>query len=93
MNPCDYFLWGSIKEAVYFDRVETVEELQDRIEAAFAAVPREQVKRATQAMARRARACIQNNGMHFQQVVNKLFRRINIMNSSLSIIPYSLHII
>ena len=45
LNPCDFFLWEAIKEKVYFDHIETVEDLEDQIEAAFASV--EHVLRAT----------------------------------------------
>ena len=70
LNPCDFFLWGAIKEKVYFDHIETAEDLEDQIEAAFASVEQEHVLRATQAVARRARACIEADGGQFQHLTH-----------------------
>jgi len=33
MNPCDYFLWGYLKDRVYRINPHTVQELQAEIEA------------------------------------------------------------
>jgi len=33
MNPCDYFLWGYLKDCVYHTSPHTVQELQAEIEA------------------------------------------------------------
>ena len=65
LNSCDFFLWGAIKEKVYFDHIETVEDLEDQIEAAFASVEQEHVLRATHAVSRRARACIEADDGQF----------------------------
>lgn len=69
-NPIDNFLWGSVKEAVYFDKIETVEELQENIEVTFALVDPEHVRRATQAIERRARACVEVGGGHFEHLMH-----------------------
>jgi hypothetical protein len=62
INPCDFFLWGHLKQIVYETPVNTVEELtaesirrnSDMLEAS---------------MARRAQACIDNGGRHFEHLI------------------------
>jgi hypothetical protein len=34
MNPCDYFLWGRLKNFMYHNNPHNVQELQAKIEAA-----------------------------------------------------------
>ena len=69
LNPLDYYLWGRMKALVYETEVNTQEELLRRIELAAAELRenRFQILRATSAISRRARICIEKNVNLFQQ--------------------------
>jgi hypothetical protein len=70
-TPLDFFLWGEIKRLVYENRpvINSVEELQERITAAFQTVISDVVKEAVYSMARRARLCLSEKGGHFEQLL------------------------
>jgi hypothetical protein len=38
LTPCDYFLWGYVKQQVYLTRPLTADDLRDRIREAFASI-------------------------------------------------------
>jgi len=60
-NPCDFFLWGVQKERIYFNRIETQDELEEQIEIAFATVQRQHIRNATGSVAYRANKCLEAN--------------------------------
>uniref|UniRef100_A0A2H1WKC1 SFRICE_041649 n=1 Tax=Spodoptera frugiperda TaxID=7108 RepID=A0A2H1WKC1_SPOFR len=67
LTPCDYHLWGWLKQKVYFVEVNTREELRERIRIAADEL------RSDPALLRRATrqiACLQNRGEHFEQLIN-----------------------
>ncbi|XP_036149412.1 uncharacterized protein LOC118647836 [Monomorium pharaonis] len=57
-NPCDFFLWGCVKENVYFERIETRNDLEEAIEVAFASIDPDMIRRATESVSRRAQKCL-----------------------------------
>lgn len=69
LNPLDFFLWGHCKSLVYAQPVNTVEELQQRIIAAFETIRNMNgvLERVNDSMYRRINACIAANGGHFEQ--------------------------
>lgn len=69
MNPLDFFFWGYCKSLVYARPVDTVEELRERIEAAFETIANadRMLDRVNESIYRRANACIFANGGHFEQ--------------------------
>lgn len=67
LNPLDYFLWGFLKNKVYYNVVEDVNELRRRIVEAFTQITPNMIAKATKQMSKRTRLCIQKNGGHFQQ--------------------------
>ena len=66
LTPCDFFLWGYVKSKVYTSPPGTLDELRNRITAAFQEVPRDMVARAVGSMRRRAAICVGNNGFHVE---------------------------
>jgi hypothetical protein len=64
LNPCDFFLWGHLKQIVYETPVNTVEELTVRVNIAA-----ESIRRNSDMLARRAQACIDNGGRHFKHLI------------------------
>lgn len=71
LTPLDFYLWGWMKQKVYFDPVHTRDELVERIHAAAAEIKADpgQIRRSTQQVAIRATACLQNSGGHFEQLL------------------------
>lgn len=71
LTPLDFYVWGRAKELVYFTVVETREELINRINAAFEVMRGEMLLRTTTVeIRRRCRACIENGGRQFEQLLN-----------------------
>lgn len=48
------FLWAAQKERIYFNRIETQDELEEQIEIAFATIQRQHIRNATGNIAYRA---------------------------------------
>lgn len=70
LNPMDFFVWGFMKSEVYATVVNSEEDLLNRIMVAANTV-REKLsfKVTVQAMRKRARACIRENGGHFENII------------------------
>lgn len=71
LTPCDYFLWGCMKQIVYSEAINTQEQLTHRIEMAA-----QQIRdmpnvfsKVRDSMLRRAQACIDNGGLHFEHFI------------------------
>ena len=62
LTPCDFFLWGYLKDQVYKKRPATIEELRDRITAACAEIPIEYCANACRNVAERLKRCQEEGG-------------------------------
>jgi hypothetical protein len=66
LTPCDYYLWGVVKELVYKERIyNSLPDLQDAIIQAFEVIRMEKmddVNRALQAVRGRMQKCVSLNG-------------------------------
>lgn len=71
LNPCDFWLWGHLKNIVYAEPIPDVETLEQRIHAAFDTVRRQPgcCERVRQNLLRRAHACVEAHGNHFQHIL------------------------
>ncbi|EZA61385.1 hypothetical protein X777_12292 [Ooceraea biroi] len=69
LTPLDFFLWSTIKQYVYHERIDSREELQNKIIEAFAIVTPEMVHNTQRSLLRRARLCIECNGGHFEHLL------------------------
>jgi hypothetical protein len=65
LNPCDFFVWGHMKQLVYVTPVNSIEELQLRVQNAA----QEILDLVRLSWVRRAEACIANGGRHFEQLL------------------------
>lgn len=70
LTPCDFFLWGTVKDMVYKDgRVGTVSELQDKIIAAFNLIRGQRMQHVNNAVLGvrgRMQLCIAQQGSQLQ---------------------------
>ncbi|KAJ4442965.1 hypothetical protein ANN_04601 [Periplaneta americana] len=61
LSPCDFYLWGKLKSQVYSNNPHTLEELQQNIENAIAAIPQAELLRVSHNFMKRAQRCIDVN--------------------------------
>ena len=66
MNPCDFFLWGYLKELVYMPLPAPLQDLRWRIEREFNNLPEAMVARAIFEMKKRALKLCKTGGKAFE---------------------------
>lgn len=71
LNPLDFFLWGHLKSLVYKTPINTEAELRQRIRDSCDQIRHTPgiFQRVRESMIRRANACIEVEGRHFQQLL------------------------
>ena len=62
LTPCDFFLWGYLKNIVYKDRPATIEQLREPITQACAEILIEIIENACKRVSERFKRCIEENG-------------------------------
>uniref|UniRef100_A0AC34GEQ1 Uncharacterized protein n=1 Tax=Panagrolaimus sp. ES5 TaxID=591445 RepID=A0AC34GEQ1_9BILA len=62
LTPMDYFVWGFVKSKVYGAPLANLNELEQRVRAAFDEIPLEMIQRVVNDYERRLRRCIEVNG-------------------------------
>ncbi|CAG4953734.1 unnamed protein product [Colias eurytheme] len=68
LTPCDFYIWGHMKQLVYNTPVTSPEELRERILTAAQNIKNTVSTRVTiTEVRRRLRACIRNRGRQFEQ--------------------------
>ncbi len=68
LTPCDFFLWGYLKNKVFSTPPQDVDVLRQRIRDAFDELRQQPdfVRRAVRGMLRRAELCVERNGGHVE---------------------------
>lgn len=68
LTPCDFFLWGHIKAKVFQTPPQNIQQLRQRITAAFDDLRQDQntLQNSMQEMRDRAQTCIDRNGRHVE---------------------------
>ncbi|CAM1305628.1 Uncharacterised protein r2_g1547 [Pycnogonum litorale] len=66
LTPCDFFLWGWLKEQVYSTKPTTLEELERRIREVISAIPQEFLGRSVDAIPKRLERLEANAGAHIE---------------------------
>ena len=62
LTPCDFFLWGYLKDIVFKKPVSTIFELQYRIEQACSQVTSAMCRKACRSIEECLRNCLENEG-------------------------------
>lgn len=62
LTPCDFYLWGRLKNIVYRERPATLDQLRDSIRTACAEIPQTELAKVCQSVASRFQACIDLGG-------------------------------
>ena len=66
MNPCDFFLWGFLKEKVYQPLPKNMTALKRKIKTELDKIPEFMVKKAILAMRKRANLMVEVGGAQFE---------------------------
>jgi hypothetical protein len=69
VTPPDYFLWGYLKQVVYSNLPQTIEDLKENIEVAISNISQKTLKKVVQNMVTRVNTCYAESGCHFQHLV------------------------
>lgn len=69
MTPLDFFLWGAVKDKVYKERPNNVEELKNRITLVIRRIRPDSLEKVHREMVRRCQMCVQVNGGHFEHLI------------------------
>ena len=67
LNPCDFFLWGYLKDKVYAAKPATIEELKAAITREINAIDRETLKNVIAGFESRIHAVVETEGAHIEQ--------------------------
>ncbi|XP_025016781.1 uncharacterized protein LOC112538930 [Tetranychus urticae] len=68
LNPCDFFLWGFLKDGVYKDSPKTITDLEKAIKNRLSEVTETMLENVYDSFARRLEACANTNGDHFEHI-------------------------
>lgn len=69
LTPMDFFLWGHLKNRVYVDRPENLQDLMERIRNEANAVTPEMIQHAVNAVYHRVGRCQMANGEQFEHLL------------------------
>ena len=70
INPCDFFLWGYLKEKVYQRRPRTLEDIRKAIIAEIDEITQEMISNVISGFKSRLEELVDSNGAHFEQYVH-----------------------
>lgn len=70
LTPLDFFLWGHLKSVVYKTKPQNLEDLKARISAACREIQVEVFRNVREEYENRLYYCLQNNGQHFENLLN-----------------------
>jgi hypothetical protein len=65
LTRSDYFLWGYLKQVVYSNRPQTIEDLIQNIEVVMSNISQETLKKVVRNMVTRVNTCYAENGVIF----------------------------
>ena len=67
LAPPDFYLFGDLKQKIYRNSPQCLEELEEAIQNQLAKISRDTLKSVFQSLVKRIRACKASKGGHFQQ--------------------------
>lgn len=69
LSVLDFYLWGALKQKVYGNKPQNLQELRDNIQQQIASISQEERHRVFENLKRRTDLCICEQGGHFQQLL------------------------
>jgi len=70
LTPCDFFLWGYVKDYVFRELPTTITELKAKIRDAISSISEDTLKNVVKNTEFRIRYLIRQNGAHFENLLN-----------------------
>jgi hypothetical protein len=71
LSPCDFFLWGYLKEKVFKHRPRSLEDLKERIQQEIDAIPPGITRRVMMNFRERLQQYVANDGRHMSDIILK----------------------
>jgi hypothetical protein len=71
LSPCDFFLWGYLKEKVFKHDPRSLEDLKERIQQEINAIPPEITRRVMKNFWERLEQCVANDSRHMSDMIFK----------------------
>ena len=71
LNPPDFYLWGYLKDNVYRNNPQIIQELKQAITFQIRQIPREECARVIENFARRLEVCRQRGGGHLEHILER----------------------
>lgn len=68
LNPLDFFVWGYLKNIVYLNRAQDINELRNKIEEALDTITVDMLGNTHAELRRRLLHCINVGGCHFEHL-------------------------
>ena len=69
LNPCDFFLWGFLKDRVYSPKPQNLLQLEQNIRREVASIPAPMATKVIRSMRTRAQLCLASRGGYFEVYV------------------------
>jgi hypothetical protein len=69
LTPCDFWLWGMVKERVYNTKIRDISDLKDRIRTVISSIPREMCVRVLNGTVVRWLLCVKYDGEQVETVL------------------------
>ena len=70
LNPCDYFLWGFLKDRVYRTSPQTIDDLKQAIKTEIMGVRTEVLQSVTDGFKKRIYHLVASEGGHFENLIH-----------------------
>ena len=69
LMPCDFWLWGMVKERVYSRKIHDINDLKDRIRTVVSSIPREMCVQALNGTVARLLLCVKHDGEQVETIL------------------------
>ena len=69
LTPPDFYLWGKLKGLVYAYNLRSITDFKHDIRQVFADIRCEESHQVFSSLRRRIELCLQEDGLHFQQLL------------------------
>jgi inhibitor of nuclear factor kappa-B kinase subunit alpha len=69
LNPCDFYLWGNLKDKVYSNNPHTLVELMQSICETISSIEVRELKLVSNNLFKRLEACLRAEGRHFEHLL------------------------
>ena len=69
LNPCDFFLWGHLKDCIYRNKPTTLQQLKENILQYSREIDQHLCERVIQSFKKRMQVCAQRKDHHLEHVI------------------------